>query len=51
MSKKKRQVVLLKISLNTGIWHFLALESEQDDTGYMKPTKSFSRLMRDVTSS
>ena len=47
---RKNQVVLLKIS-NGEIWHFLALKSEkEEDSDFLKPTKSFSRLMRDISS-
>ena len=46
----KKQVVLLKIS-NGEKWQFLALKSEQEESSdSMKPTKSFSRLMRDISS-
>ena len=42
----KKQVVLLKIS-NGEKWQFLALKSEQEESSdCMKPTKSFSRLMK-----
>ena len=42
----KKQVVLLKIS-NVEKWQFLALKSEQEESSdCMKPTKSFSRLMK-----
>ena len=47
---RKKQIVLLKIS-NGDRWHFLALKSEQEENSdCMKPTKSFSRLMRDISS-
>ena len=46
----KKQVVLLKIS-NVEKWQFLALKSEQEESSdCMKPTKSFPRLMRDISS-
>ena len=47
---RKNQVTLLKITNNNGTWHFLALKSEPTEDGYMKPTKSFSRLMRNKSS-
>ena len=47
---RKNQVTLLKITDNNGTWHFLALKSEPTEDGYMKPTKSFSRLMRNKSS-
>ena len=47
---RKIQVVLLKIS-DGEKWHFLALKSEKEENNdCMKPTKSFSRLMRDISS-
>ena len=47
---RKIQEILLKIS-NGEKWHFIALKSEKEkDSEYMKPTKSFSRLMRDISS-
>ena len=47
---RKIQVALLKIS-DGDKWHFLALKSEKDDNGdYMRPIKSFSRLMGDISS-
>ena len=47
---RKKQVAWLKIS-NGDRWHFLALKSEQEEnTDCMKPTKSFSKLMRDKSS-
>ena len=47
---RKIQVALLKIS-NGKKWHFLALKSEADNDGFLKPTKSFSRLMEGISSS
>ena len=47
---RRKQIVLLKIS-NGKRWHFLALKSETDNNRFLKPTKSFSRLMRDISSS
>ena len=47
---RKIQVVLLKIS-DGDTWHFLALKSDKgENSDCMKPTKSFSRLMRDMSS-
>ena len=47
---RKPQVVLLKVS-DGDKWHFLALKSdEEENSDCMKPTKSFSRLMRDISS-
>ena len=46
---RKKQVVLLKVS-NGDKWHFLALKSEQEENDCMKPTKRFSKLMRDISS-
>ena len=47
---RKKQIALLKIS-NGDRWHFLALKSEQEEnTDCMKPTKSFLKLMRDISS-
>ena len=48
---RKIQVVLLKIS-DGDKWHFLALKSDKEENSdCMKPTKSFSKLMRDISSS
>ena len=47
---RKIPVVLLKIS-DGDKWHFLALKSEKEDNSdFIRPTKSFSRLMRDISS-
>ena len=47
---RKVQVVLLKIS-DGDKWHFLALKSDtEENSDCMKPTKSFSKLMRDISS-
>ena len=46
---RKIQVALLKIS-DRKKWHFLALKSEQDNNGFLRPRKSFSRLMAGVSS-
>ena len=46
----KIQVVLLKIS-DGDKWHFLALKSKKEENSdCVKPIKSFSRLMRDISS-
>ena len=46
-----KQIVLLKVSDGSEKWHFLALKCEQEkNSEYMKPTKRFSRLMRDISS-
>ena len=46
----KKQVVLLKIS-HSEKWQFPASKSEQEESSdCMKATKSFSRLMRDISS-
>lgn len=42
---RKIQVIFLKIS-DGEKWHFIALKSDcEDNSDYMRPTKSFSRLM------
>ena len=46
----KNQVTLLKITDDKGTWHFLALKSEPAEDGYMRPTKDFSRLMKNISS-
>ena len=48
---RKNQIVILKISDGSEKWHILALKSEQEENGdCMKPTKSLSRLMTDISS-
>ena len=48
---RKNQIVLLKISDGSEKGHFLALKSEQkENRDCMKTTKSFSRLMREISS-
>ena len=47
---RKIQVALLKIS-DSKNWHFLALKSEQDNNGFWRSTKSFSRLRTGMSSS
>ena len=47
---RKKQVVLLKIS-NDKKCHFLALKSDQEENSeFIRPAKSFSRLMTSITS-
>ena len=46
----KNQVALLKITDDTGKWHFLALPSILDEDGVKRPTKSLSRLMEGIAS-
>ena len=46
----KNQVTLLKITDDTGKWHFLALPSILDEDGVKRPTKSLSRLMEGIAS-
>ena len=48
--KTKNQVALLKITDDTGKWHFLALPSILDEDGVKRPTKSLSRLMEGIAS-
>ena len=48
---RNKQIVLLKISDGSEKRLFLVLKSEQEKDGdCMKRTKSFSRLMRDISS-
>ena len=47
---RKIQVALLKISDSKNS-HFLVLKSEQDNNGFLRSTKSFSRLMAGMSSS
>ena len=46
----KNQLALLKITDDTGKWHFLALPSILDEDGVKRPTKSLSRLMEGIAS-
>ena len=46
----KKQVTLLKITDNNDKWHFLALPSKPTDDGYLRSTKSFSKLMSGISS-
>ena len=47
---EKKQITLLKIADNKEKWHFLALPSIPTEDGYLRPTKSFSRLMEGISS-
>ena len=44
--KRKNQVVLLKITNGEGKWHYIALKSKCTDDGFIRPTKSLSKLFR-----
>ena len=46
----KNKVTLLKITDDTGKWHFLALPSILDEDGVKRPSKSLSRLMEGIAS-
>ena len=47
---RKIQVVLLKIT-DGEKWHFVALKSEkEEDSDFIRLTKSFSKLMRNISS-
>ena len=46
----KKQITLLKITDDKEKWHFLALPSIPTEDGYLRPTKSFSRLMEGIAS-
>ena len=46
----KKQITLLKINDNKEKWHFLVLPSIPTEDGYLGPTKSFSRLMEEISS-
>ena len=45
----KKQITLLKITDNKEKWHFLALPSIPREDGYLRPIKSFSRLMEGIS--
>ena len=47
--KRKNQVVLLVIT-DGKKWHYTALKSEQTEDGFIRPTKSLSRLFKGITS-
>ena len=50
-TQQKKQTTLLKITAdNEEKWHFLALPSIPTQDGYVRPTKSFSRLMEGISS-
>ena len=46
---RKNQVVLLMIT-DGEKWHYIALKSEPTDYGFIRPTKSLSKLFRGITS-
>ena len=46
----KNQVALLKITDDSGKWHFLALPSILDEDGVKSPSKSLYRLMEGIAS-
>ena len=46
----KNQVMLLKITDDSGKWQFLALPSILDEDAVKRPTKSLSRLMEGIAS-
>ena len=48
--KLKNQVTLVMITDNKEKWHYLALKSIPTDNGYMRPTKSISKLLRGISS-
>ena len=47
---RKSQVVLLMITDGEKKWHYTALKSEPTEDGFIRPTKSLSRLFRGITS-
>ena len=49
-NERKNQVTLLMITDNKNNYHYLALKSIPTGNGYMKPTKSISKLFRDISS-
>ena len=49
-SARKDQVTLLMITDNKKTHRYLALKSIPTDNGFMKPTKSISKLFRDISS-
>ena len=49
-SERKNQVTLLMITDNKNTHHYLALKSIPTDNGYMKPTKSISKLFKNISS-
>ena len=46
----KKQITLLKITDNKEKWYFLSLPSIPTEDGYLRLTKSFSRLMQGISS-
>ena len=46
----KKQITLFKITDNNEKWHFLALPSIPTEDGYLRPSKSFSKLMDGISS-
>ena len=46
---RKNQAVLLMIT-DGQKWHYTALKSEPTEDGFIRPTKSLSRLFRGITS-
>ena len=46
---RKNQVDLLMINIG-GKWHYTASKSEPTDDGFIRPTKSLSKLFRGITS-
>ena len=46
---RKNQVVLWMIT-DDEKWHYTALKSEPTEDGFIRPTKSLSRLFRGITS-
>ena len=46
----RNQITLLKITDDSGKWHFLALPSIPDEDTVKRPTKSLSRLMEGIAS-
>ena len=47
--KRKNQVVLLVITDGEGKCHYIALKIEPTDDGFNRPTKSLSKLFREIT--
>ena len=47
---RKNQVVLLMVT-DIEKWNYTALKSEPTEDGFIRPTKSLSRLFRGITSS
>ena len=49
ITSKKKQAVLLMIT-DGEKWHYTVLKSEQTEDGFIRPTKSLSRLFKGITS-